>query len=105
MRSNGRSTGKNIRGETGGSGEREDVRNKGRLPGAKKIRGWRGVLEGWEGVRSQGVLAGAGSVNLSVKISNNLLVWLVCTPLPLASFAWFIYQKDVEKLFNLQKAI
>lgn len=46
MRSNERSTGKNIRGETGGSGEREDVRNKGRLPGAKKIRGWRGVLEG-----------------------------------------------------------
>lgn len=105
MRSNERSPGKNIQGEIGGSGEREDVRNKGHLPGAKKMRARRGVLEGWEGVRSQAVLAGARSVNLSVKISNDLLVWLVCTPLPLASFAWFIYQKHVEKLFNLQKAI
>lgn len=85
------------------------MRNNGGLQGTKRMHGQRGVPEGWEGTgRTQGVLAGDGSVNLSVEISNDLLVRLVCTPLPSASFAWLTYQKDVvcwEKLFNLQKAI
>lgn len=55
----------------------------------------------------QGVLAGDGSVNLSVATLELLMtcsfIWSAHHS-PLASFAWITYPKDVicwEKLFNL----
>lgn len=36
---------------------------------------------------------GDGSMNLIAEIPKDLLVHLICTLLPLASFAWLTYQK------------
>lgn len=76
------------------------MKNGGDLQRAKRVCGQRGIPEGEVGrgwVRYR-VLAGDGSVNLSVATLELLMtcsfIWSAHHS-PLASFAWITYPKDV----------